>query len=292
MDIADNGVIWGSGNRGGKMFKRNKEKTCSKNSAHLRSSWLRWLAPLTGLIALLWFLVRVLPKPSRAAYPCQRAAFPLASAFVLWLMQLAGLVVVARAVRRLFRSNRFLAALSVAAIVFVAVSFSLESGGDGSWFVPSDAALSPTGTPQGIHPGRVAWNYNPTATDWNGTSGYWYDHIDQAQVEQMLSAVLGDLTGEGDDSSAWNKLFLHYNQNNGKGDVGYQANEKIAIKLNLNHSGSHAASGNIQFTAPQVVLALIRQLVYEAGMDDADITIYDATRYVPAKIYDVCGDQT
>ena len=38
-----------------------------------------------GLAALVWFLVRVVPKPSRAAYPCQRAAFPLASAFVLWL---------------------------------------------------------------------------------------------------------------------------------------------------------------------------------------------------------------
>jgi hypothetical protein len=29
-----------------------------------------------GLLALAWFLIRVLPKPSRATYPCQRAAFP------------------------------------------------------------------------------------------------------------------------------------------------------------------------------------------------------------------------
>ena|ERR1035438_4696976 len=34
---------------------------------------------------LAWFLLRVIPKPSRATYPCQRAAFPIASAFVLWL---------------------------------------------------------------------------------------------------------------------------------------------------------------------------------------------------------------
>jgi uncharacterized protein (DUF362 family) len=38
-----------------------------------------------GFISLLWFLLRVIPKPSRAAYPCQRAAFPIASAFVLWI---------------------------------------------------------------------------------------------------------------------------------------------------------------------------------------------------------------
>jgi hypothetical protein len=38
-----------------------------------------------GLGALIWFLIRVIPKPSRATYPCQRAAFPVASAFVIWL---------------------------------------------------------------------------------------------------------------------------------------------------------------------------------------------------------------
>src|SRR5665647_3815704 len=38
-----------------------------------------------GFTALIWFLIRVIPKPSRASYPCQQAAFPLASAFVIWL---------------------------------------------------------------------------------------------------------------------------------------------------------------------------------------------------------------
>ena len=41
---------------------------------------------IIGLSSTLWFLIRVIPKPSRAAYPCQRAAFPIASAFVLWLL--------------------------------------------------------------------------------------------------------------------------------------------------------------------------------------------------------------
>ena len=38
-----------------------------------------------GLASLFWFLLRVIPKPSRAYYPCQRAAFPVASGFVIWL---------------------------------------------------------------------------------------------------------------------------------------------------------------------------------------------------------------
>src|SRR3974390_2446066 len=49
----------------------------------LRQSWLFWLAPILGLFSLVWFLLRVIPKPSRAAYPCQRVAMPLASGFVV-----------------------------------------------------------------------------------------------------------------------------------------------------------------------------------------------------------------
>ena len=42
-------------------------------------------AVILGFFALCWFLIRVIPKPGRATYPCQRAAFPIASAFVIWL---------------------------------------------------------------------------------------------------------------------------------------------------------------------------------------------------------------
>ena len=41
---------------------------------------LNWVFPLVGLLALVWYLARVIPKPSRASYPCQRAALPLALA--------------------------------------------------------------------------------------------------------------------------------------------------------------------------------------------------------------------
>jgi hypothetical protein len=45
----------------------------------LPGHYTRILAAVAGLVALTWFLVRVIPKPSRASYPCQRAAFPLAT---------------------------------------------------------------------------------------------------------------------------------------------------------------------------------------------------------------------
>jgi uncharacterized protein (DUF362 family) len=50
-----------------------------------RKEAARFAAIFVGLLATLWFIIRVLPKPSRASYPCQRAAFPIASAFVIWI---------------------------------------------------------------------------------------------------------------------------------------------------------------------------------------------------------------
>src|SRR5512139_483281 len=48
------------------------------------------LLPVVGFLALVWFLIRVVPKPSRAAYPCQRVAAPLAGSFLLWLAGITG----------------------------------------------------------------------------------------------------------------------------------------------------------------------------------------------------------
>ena len=55
-----------------------------------KPGYVRLLFPLMGLLALVWFLLRVIPKPSRAAYPCQQVAMPLAGGFVVWLVGITG----------------------------------------------------------------------------------------------------------------------------------------------------------------------------------------------------------
>ena len=58
----------------------------NKDPLHkIKQASKKWGLYLVGFVALIWFLIRVIPKPSRAAYPCQRAAFPIASAFVIWI---------------------------------------------------------------------------------------------------------------------------------------------------------------------------------------------------------------
>lgn len=58
-----------------KFFKKNRTK---------------FIFIISGILSLAWFLIRVIPKPSRASYPCQRAAFPVASAFIIWLTGAVG----------------------------------------------------------------------------------------------------------------------------------------------------------------------------------------------------------
>ena len=81
--------------------------SCANKSGRLAVSarFARHGLPLTGLLALVWFLLRVVPKPSRAAYPCQRASLPLISAFVVWLLGSASALFGARLVHRKLRSS-------------------------------------------------------------------------------------------------------------------------------------------------------------------------------------------
>jgi hypothetical protein len=122
---------------------------------------------LAGFAACLWYLLRVIPKPSRAAYPCQRAAASIGTGFLTYCAALAGYAFSSVKAKSLFRKNRpFLAGLCVAASV---VSLCV--------FVANDsrpaAAASPAGAGKGIFPGRVAWVYNPNAAKWTGAGNYW-----------------------------------------------------------------------------------------------------------------------
>ncbi|MHC4372243.1 MAG: DUF362 domain-containing protein, partial [Planctomycetota bacterium] len=240
-----------------------------------------------------WFLIRVIPKPSRATYPCQRFAAPLASGFVVWL---AGLIASAAAyhkARRLFNRSRYAIAgicvvLSVMA-VWVSLSFTVRTPATAA-FVPSEPLNSPMGVGKGIHPGRVVWVRDPDATGWDGSTGRWWDddNTDQAAVDSMVSKTLQTLTGEVSDANSWDALFRHFNGAGGRGEAGYQPGEKIAIKINMNQENN--SSGNWSSTvgnpSPHVILSVLKQLVEVVGVPGSALTIYDASRYIGNPIFD------
>jgi len=78
-----------------------------KKSFWRRHPWLIWLIPVVGLFSLVWFLIRVVPKPSRASYPCQRLAAPLASGFVIWAAGLLTSTLAYRKARQFVGRRRY-----------------------------------------------------------------------------------------------------------------------------------------------------------------------------------------
>ena len=178
-----------------------KSRTVGLIAWSRKRPWLIWLLPIAGLISLVWFLIRVVPKPSRATYPCQRLAAPLASGFMVWIVGLLGSTLVYRRARRLLQKSRYCLAtiLTVSAVVIVWASMCItnSSPSGAALFTPTESANNPMGTAKGIHPGRVVWIRDPDATSWEGSKGSWWDddHTDQKIVDSMVSEAIQQLRG-------------------------------------------------------------------------------------------------
>ena len=161
--------------------------------------------------------------------------------------------------------------------------------------------LKPIGQAKGVHPGRVVWVHDPEVTDWKGPGdGRWYqaNRTKQERVDQMVSRAVCDLAGDGTPRNAWDKLFRHFNRVRGKGDVGYRPGEKVVIKPNW--VGMIWREGTVDpetytlvkrqdymNTAPQMIIALLRQLVGVAGVAEADISVCDTLAYLVHEYYDI-----
>jgi hypothetical protein len=232
-----------------------------------------------GIGSTIWFLIRVIPKPSRAAYPCMRASTPIMSSFILYLVGLTTTAFLFKNAKKTFKNSKYvltggliLTGLIIGLLVSIQYSEPTYAYAVGTLENPN----TPMGEGKGIYPGRVVWEYNPAATNENmkNTAGdYWSDdkNADQTIISKMVSDGLKNMTGKATDAEAWNAIFKYYNSTHGRGDTGYKAGEKIVIKINLNGAGG---AGNIN-TSPQVCYAILDQLVNKAGVAQSDISIGD-----------------
>ncbi len=260
-----------------------------------------WIFPIAGLVSLIWFLVRVIPKPSRATYPCQRLAFPLASGFVAWLVGLGASAMAFRKARLNFARRRYVVTLVCVAVSIGALWIALSATGEKSVLAEPQTANEPIGAARGIYPGRVVWIHDPEATDWQGPGdGHWWEsnHTSQERVSRMMSRAICELTGAAGDTDAWDKLFRHFNNAQGRGNVGYKPGEKIFIKVNfvgfirtvrsVNPENYDLEQGiDYMNTSPQMITALLRQLVNNVGVKQSDISIGDSLARFANEYYNI-----
>jgi hypothetical protein len=249
-----------------------------------------------GLGSTIWFLIRVIPKPSRAGYPCVKTAAPFMSAFVLYLIGLGSTIYIFKEQKgRLFLLKGVLVVVFVGTLLY---SFDQSSPSAQMTLVnPSYfKANEPKGIAKGIFPGRVVWVHNPDATNGNMTntiSDYWAldKNCNQTLVDSMLSSGIRRIGGKTNTKQAWDGIFKYFNNLHGKGFVGYTPGEKIAIKINLTNSGQNLQSKDIpkrMDATPQVVLGILFQLIEIVGVAQEDITIGDNYRNFKTLYYDKC----
>jgi len=162
-------------------------------------------------------------------------------------------------------------------------------------------SLIPIGDAKGIHPGRVVWVHDPQVLNWKGPGdGRWYEEgrTDQQRADQMMARAVMSLSSAKSVASAWDKLFRHFNQVKGKGNVGYSPGEKILIKPNW--VGMIWREGAVDperytlikrqdymNTSPQMIISLLRQLTRDVGVKPADITVSDMLAYLVNEYYDL-----
>jgi len=273
----------------------------------------RFLLPLIGLAAMVWILIRVIPKPSRLSYPCVRTAMPIASGFIGYLAMLA---LSAIAFLKSKKPLRYYPVFFLGAFMVFSVSgFILFDNTilEKDVVSTADAVVNPNeplGEAKGIFPGRVVWVHNPDATNENcvptaeGNSYFEPKNFNQDVIDQMLSQAIQSLTGKTSDSTAWDAIFKFHNTTRGKGEVGYQAGEKVFLKMNA----TSAWSGNykdadlskvykstcggvnryygLSETSPGFILSVLRQLVNKAHVAQEDIYVGDPMKFIYKHIYE------
>ena len=194
---------------------------------------------LLGIASTVWFLIRVIPKPSRAGYPCMRAAAPFMSAFVVYLLSLGGITLALRKAKKHILAARYLPAAAFIFVALIGVAFAFMQGSREALALsavstgPDDGPNQPMGKAIGIHPGRVVWAWDPEATDEN-CQGYYFNpkYSNQEVIGSMFSESVQKLAGESTIPEAWNALFRSFNMRNNSADKGYARGEKIFIKIN------------------------------------------------------------
>ena len=281
---------------------------------------------IMGIASTIWFLVRVIPKPSRATYPCMQVAAPFMSGFVTWLLAVAGLTAISRKTKLKILNVRYGASILLLTGVVVAmavmpsnseqqqreavVSTETRTG-------PEDGPNKPFGDPKGIFPGRVVWIWNPDATNEK------FEHNDpdkgdffpfpansnEKVVGKMFHDGVLKLTGKKTIAKSWDAMFVYHNKKKLGKEKGYTKGEKIFIKINQGQAGwtlsnedkkngyalpktlpardSRKVSMEPTENTPYVVLELLRELVNEYGVDQADIAVGDPMNPIYAHNYDV-----
>lgn len=251
--------------------------------------------PLIGLLALIWYLVRVIPKPQRAMYPCMKVASPLAGSFLGYILSIGALGWAIKKFRKVILKRKVIVAAACVAIGVVALVLNMNFAGINAW------AASPVGSPKGIFAAqgksRVAYCRDGSAVSAPSSAANWWanQYNDQNKIDALVTTTVKSVGDASDEATAWDNLFKDFNASHGRGSQGYSSGEKITVKINMNNTGPGmgGSGGRVDTNqidaSPQLVIALTRSLI-TAGVPEDRITFSDPSRFIPYHMQDIVRD--
>ncbi len=278
--------------------KDHQKEEVNKSKKVLLTPFKKIILILISFFGLIWFLVRVIPKPSRATYPCMKIAFPFATSFILYLAGISTSFLFLKKARLKIKEEKYLLVIIFVIVSILSAAFAVYNNSDkavastsaGKMFIDPLGTNQPIGEAKGVVPGRVVWVHNSDATNetcknTNVEEAYFAEkNCDQAVVDVMFSSAVKKLTNKGAEAEAWDAIFRYFNNNHGKGDTGYKDDETIFIKINAvtAYNGATGSGGKqpsnigIEYdTTPQTILSLLRHLVNIAGVPQKNIYVGD-----------------
>jgi hypothetical protein len=274
-----------------------------------KRKWFKLSFFFMGIVSTLWFLIRVIPKPSRANYPCMRAAFPIMTSFIIYLLSLSGSLFAFRKAMHKWKQAKYIMA-SVFAVIGISLVY-IYMVHDSNMHVanaeivnPSDDSNSPIGEAKGIMPGRVIWSMDTSATKEVFRSGTYFftpENNNEMIYHKMLRESVLKLTEKSNLKDAWESLFKYFNMQKKNQGVGYNSGEVIFIKINqgttswscsessgwdfnraINKNGAGACQSN-----PYTILAMLTELIDSVGIPQDKIYVGDPIAHIMKQNYDI-----
>ena len=246
-----------------------------------------------------------------------RAAAPVMSGFVIYLITLAGSVMFFKKAFARFKQGHYLAAsFAFLSCLAMLVLFNIQdaksifsSPVETAWDkgVLPDGANNPMGTGFGIFPGRVAWVRNPAATRDACTNVitdafFMAKNNNQHSVNSLADKAILTVGGQATVKDSWDAIFKSFNKKKTGVEKGYTEGQTIFIKVNngqagwainwsdLSETGNNSSTGvrnaAMTNTTPATVLAFVRQLVDSCGIPQNMIYIAEPMTHIYKSLYD------
>ena len=285
------------------------------------SFWSYMLFPITGIVATIWVLIRIIPRPDRIRYPCMKIAIPISSSFLAFIAGLFTSLFSLKKIKEMMQNKKVnLIFVSILSVVFlVGAGTAIVGFSKAGYSEPNidtsvteelpDGSNNPMGEAKGIYPGRVVWIHDGDATNenlsrqdiLNGDGWFKEDNNNQKVIDEMLDQALKEMSGQNKISKAWSEIFKYHNEKRGKGKVGYSSGEKIFLKINLTSSWSSNIKDDLTIvkngyygiseTSPQLVLSVLRQLVNVVGVDQSNIYVGDPMKQIYQHRYELWSNE-